>query len=259
MTATSCVSTLRRIRNLITECSNSGHTDMHFAIIAAGKGERLAAGGATLPKPLVNLGGMPMIERLVRMFMECGARDVSVIINPLQAETVCFMRGLQRKLPVNLVIRETPSPMHSLLELAPYIEGEPFCATTVDTVFSRESLTAVIRMMQEGRADGIMGVTDYVSDEKPLFVNVDADMHIRGFLDSSDECRYVSAGVYCLPPSAIGVLAGAVQSGEKRMRHFQRMLLESGMRLDACDMGRVIDVDCMGDLEEAQRFVNSGI
>ncbi len=232
---------------------------MHFAIIAAGKGERLAAGGSTLPKPLVNLGGMPMIERLVRVFTDCGAQSISVIINPLQVETVSFMQGLQKELPMNLVIRETPSPMHSLLELAPYIAGKSFCATTVDTVFSRESLMSVIREMQTGRADGIMGVTRYVRDEKPLFVDTDSDMHIRGFLDSSDECRYVSAGVYCLPPSAINVLERAVQSGERRMRHFQRMLLESGMKLDAFDMGRVIDVDCMDDLEEARCLVGSAI
>lgn len=46
---------------------------MKFAIIAAGEGSRLAREGVDLPKPLVTVGGEPMIERLARIFMKwCG-------------------------------------------------------------------------------------------------------------------------------------------------------------------------------------------
>jgi hypothetical protein len=38
------------------------------------------------------------------------------------------------------------------------------------------------------------------------------------------------------------------------MRYFQRRLLEVGMRLKAFDMGRVIDVDHVGDIEKAQEI-----
>ena len=43
---------------------------MKFAIIAAGEGSRLAREGVDLPKPLVTVGGEPMIERLARIFHE---------------------------------------------------------------------------------------------------------------------------------------------------------------------------------------------
>ena len=46
---------------------------MKFAIIAAGEGSRLAQEGVSLPKPLVSIGGEPMIERLVRIFNANGA------------------------------------------------------------------------------------------------------------------------------------------------------------------------------------------
>ncbi|MCQ2082964.1 MAG: NTP transferase domain-containing protein [Bacteroidaceae bacterium] len=232
---------------------------MRFAIIAAGDGSRLAAEGSELPKPLVSLDGVPMIERLIRLFMACGAERVSVIVNPLQSETVRFMRNLRKCLPLDLVVKSTPSPMHSLLELAPFIEGEQFCATTVDTVFGKKSLAGLLKQMRTGYADGVMGVTPLVDDEKPLYVDVDSQMHIHAFLDSRESCRYVSAGVYCLPPEALDILASAVGDGERRMRHFQRRMLEYGMKLDAYDMGRVIDVDHTGDIEKARCLINSGI
>ena len=41
---------------------------MKFAIIAAGEGSRLAQEGITTPKPLIEIQGVPMIERLVKIF-----------------------------------------------------------------------------------------------------------------------------------------------------------------------------------------------
>ena len=46
---------------------------MRFGIIAAGEGSRLALEGSGQPKPLVPIAGVPMIERLARIFMNCGA------------------------------------------------------------------------------------------------------------------------------------------------------------------------------------------
>lgn len=46
----------------------------------------------------------------------------------------------------------------------------------------------------------MMGVTDFIDDEKPLYVDTDGQMNITGFLDKSDTCRYISGGIYGLTP-----------------------------------------------------------
>ena len=46
---------------------------MHFAIIAAGLGSRLGSEGALQPKPLVDIGGRPMIRRLIDILASNGA------------------------------------------------------------------------------------------------------------------------------------------------------------------------------------------
>ena len=38
------------------------------------------------------------------------------------------------------------------------------------------------------------------------------------------------------------------------MRYFQRQLLEAGFRLKAFDMGQVVDVDHISDVERAQKI-----
>ena len=102
--------------------------------------------------------------------------------------------------------------------------------------------------------DGLMGVTSLIDDEKPLYVDADSDMMIKGFYDSQNGCRYVSAGIYALKAEAIDILKGCLESGQTRMRYFQRQLLEAGLQLKAFDLGQVVDVDHVSDVARAQEI-----
>lgn len=223
---------------------------MHFGIISAGEGSRLASEGFSQPKPLVPICGTPMIERLVRIMNGCGAQGIAVIVNGENPETV----SLLKRLPVNLVVKKTPTPMHSMMELAPYLGCDRFCVTTVDTVFSESRFRTMMDEFSKSSLDGMMGVTSLIDDEKPLYVGVDSGMMITGFHDSQDGCRYVSAGIYALNSKALDVLKGCLDSGQTRMRYFQRQLLEAGFKLKAFDMGQVVDVDHVSDVARAQEI-----
>lgn len=225
---------------------------MRFGIISAGKGSRLASEGFNQPKPLVSICEFPMIERLIRIFMNNDAERIAVIVNGSDTRTSSYVRELSGHMPIDLVEKSTPTPMHSLMELAPYLGQDRFCVTTVDTVFCESSFCAMMKEFANTHFDGLMGVTSFIDDEKPLYVDVDTDMMIRGFLDEQAGCRFVSAGIYALKAQAFDVLKDCVESGQTRMRYFQRKLLEAGMRLKAFDMGHVVDVDHVGDIEKAQ-------
>ncbi|MCQ2068155.1 MAG: NTP transferase domain-containing protein [Bacteroidaceae bacterium] len=227
---------------------------MRFGIISAGEGSRLASEGFSQPKPLVPICGVPMIERLARIMMDCGAERIAVIVNGENPETVNLLERLAVELPMDLVVRKTPSPMHSLMELVPYLDSDRFCVTTVDTVFSESRFRLMMDEFSKTQLDGLMGVTSLIDDEKPLYVDADADMMIRGFHDTQDGCRFVSAGIYALKADALKVLEGCIGSNQTRMRYFQRQLLESGMRLKAFDMGQVVDVDHVSDVHRAQEI-----
>lgn len=223
---------------------------MRFGIISAGEGSRLVSEGFSQPKPLVPICGIPMIERLVRIMNDQGAERIAVIVNGENPETV----SLLKRLPVDLVVKKTPTPMHSLMELAPHLNGDRFCVTTVDTVFSESRFRVMMDEFSKTPFDGLMGVTSLIDDEKPLYVDTDDDMMIRGFHDMQDGCRYVSAGIYALKAPALDILKECVESGQTRMRYFQRQLLEAGMRLKAFDMGQVVDVDHVSDVARAQEI-----
>ena len=158
---------------------------MDFAIIAAGEGSRLVQEGITTPKPLINIQGAPLIERLIRIFLRNGASSISVIVNEEMKEVQDFLKRIQLPVPFHLHIQSTPSSMHSFYELSRYLKNDRFCLTTVDTIFKEEEFNGYIQAFQDsGIPDGLMAVTAFVDDEKPLYVRTDADLRILGFLDT---------------------------------------------------------------------------
>lgn len=232
---------------------------MNYAIIAAGEGSRLAQEGVAKPKPLVDICGEPMIGRLINLFCRCNAESISIIVNEQMTEVREYIESLSLDIPLNLVVKTTPSSMHSFFELSRVIPKGRFCMTTVDTIFREQDFRPYIEAMEaDERYDGMMAVTDYIDDEKPLYVQTDDDLNITAFRDERyDGAKYISGGIYALNEKAIDVLADCMERGVARMRNFQRALVDAGLRLKAYPMGKILDVDHAGDIEKAENFINS--
>lgn len=232
---------------------------MNYAIIAAGEGSRLAQEGVAKPKPLVDICGEPMIGRLINLFCRCNAESISIIVNEQMTEVREYIESLSLDIPLNLVVKTTPSSMHSFFELSRVIPKGRFCLTTVDTIFREQDFRPYIEAMEADECyDGMMAVTDYIDDEKPLYVQTDDDLNITAFRDERyDGAKYISGGIYALNEKAIDVLADCMERGVARMRNFQRALVDAGLRLKAYPMGKILDVDHAGDIEKAENFINS--
>ncbi|MBP5257961.1 MAG: NTP transferase domain-containing protein [Prevotella sp.] len=237
---------------------------MKFAIIAAGDGSRLEQEGIRVPKPLIEVGHERLIDRLIRLYTDMGASEIDVICNDKTIHVGSHLARIQnqglhgRPVPLRFMIKSTPSSMHSLHELHRYLGDEPFILSTVDTIFDEDDLCRYVDAFRNSNGECLMGVTRYVDDEKPLYVSVGEGMRINGFLDKSDCCEYVSAGIYGLQPQVWQVLDECVRRGESRMRNFQRALLSSdgvGSRLRAFAFGKVFDVDHKEDIYKAEAFL----
>lgn len=234
---------------------------MNFGIIAAGEGSRLVEEGVAYPKPLVPLDGKPMIGRLIDIFIKNGAEKIAIIVNEQMTEVREFLFALKKELPVSLdiVVKTTPSSMHSFYEVARKLKGHGrFIATTVDTIFHEEDFRRYVEAYSAApeEVDGMMALTRFVDDEKPLYVEVGEDDFIKAFLDkATPAAEFVSGGIYGLNSSAVGVLDGCMERGVSRMRNFQRELIASGLRIKGYDMGKIIDVDHAGDIRKAEEFI----
>ena len=239
---------------------------MIYAIIAAGEGSRLMQEGVQLPKPLVRVGGEYLVDRLIRIFMANKADEIVVVCNEQMTDVAKHLNDLQcnglagEHIPLRVVVKSTPSSMHSLYELSPYLHTSPFILTTVDTIFNEDEFAKFVSVMKEALElgdNGVMAVTSFVDDEKPLYVQIVNPPYISGFYDElAPNCQYISAGIYGLPPQCLPILQACVEGGESRMRNFQRALIANHLKLRAYVMGKVLDIDHASDINKAEEFVH---
>lgn len=235
---------------------------MEFAIIAAGEGSRLRKEGFNLPKPLLPLHGVPLIERLIRVFAKEGARQVHVIINRQSPELKTFLTHTAFELPIILIEEDTPSSLHSFALL---IKSNPAwtscCLTTTDTVFRPHEFHGYLTAFhQRVEADAFMAVTPFVDDESPLYVNTDNALNVEAFLDKATaETKFVSGGIYCFRKAALDCALRSVAAGNSRMRNFQRALLENDLRVKAFVFEKVVDIDHLKDRIVAEQFLSEEV
>lgn len=238
---------------------------MKYAIIAAGEGSRLAAEGVSEHKPLVRVHGECLLDRLLRIFADNGADEIFVICNEQYTDVASHLERLERegldghRIPLRHIVKSTPSSMHSFFELSKLIGEGPVVLTTVDTIFRPDDFAEYITALEKALAkgyDGLMGVTDFVDDEKPLYVSVDSGNSITGFHDLCvDGCRYVSGGIYGLNTACLKTLSSCMEKGVSRMRNFQRALVVDDRRLLAFPFTKVLDIDHASDIAKAEKFL----
>ena len=61
-------------------------------IIVPSRGERLIQGGVLTPKPLILIGGKPLIVRAIRAAVSVQANSIACIVNVLNLEVIDFLR-----------------------------------------------------------------------------------------------------------------------------------------------------------------------
>lgn len=234
---------------------------MNYAIIAAGKGSRLLRDGISLPKPLVEVAGEPMLGRLLRLFSCHDAESITVVINKDMSEVKQYLSDRRDDLPQLRVVEiTTTGSLCSLRELTRALPAGKCCVTTVDAVFGEDEFARFIDAFArlDNEAHGLWAVTPWVDDEKPLWVTTSSRGFITAFLDDNTggEARPVTGGLYGMTHAMYPVVERCMTAGLTRLRDFQRALLTAGFTLEAFNFDKIVDVDRAEDLDHARALLS---
>jgi len=235
--------------------------ELQGAIIAAGRGERLRAGGIELPKPLVELEGTPLLVRQAHQMMAAGAGIVHAVVN---SETSRLIETRRIALPpkLHVIERDTANSMESLFTLGEVLSPGRFVLATVDAILAPADFAGFVSAARgatasgaEPRFDGALGVVRWRGDRRPLFVTSDDDGRIREL--GARESQWVTAGVYLLSTEIFGFIGSARSRGLGAMREFLAMLMADGVGLGAIAVAHAIDIDEAADLDAARALIRS--
>ncbi len=227
---------------------------MKAGIIAAGLGERLVASGITTPKPLLEIGGRPLIARTIDTLCASGATAIACIVNAETDRVRDYLRAATWPVPLEIVQRTTASSAESFLALRPLLADAPFLLTTVDTVCAPRATAALVAYARAAVGTSVLGVTTTVDDEKPLWAELDAEQRIRSLGDAT-RARHVTAGVYFLDPLVYSLADVGPGRIFPAFRALLGALLAAGHPLHGFDVGPSIDVDRPQDIAAAERLL----
>jgi NDP-sugar pyrophosphorylase family protein len=235
---------------------------VHGLILAGGEGARLSAEGVGVPKPLVEVGGEPLVVRLLGLLASLGCESITCMV---RADLTAVFRLLQgREFGPPLAVRPciTPSSMHTLAEGLKAVPAGPVFCTMVDTVMPaahwRDVYAETARGLAGG-ADAMLAVTPFVDDESPLYVSTDGAGFVRALSDVPIPLApaRVTGGVYGFSTAARQAAGEAVGQGVQRMRGFLKWLVARGSRVGTITVPRIIDIDHESDLRLANAWLGS--
>lgn len=233
---------------------------MHGLVLAGGEGSRLAAEGVSTPKPLLEVGGQPLIVTLLRTFERLGCDSLTCMVRadfPAVAEVLQQQRFTA---PFTLQTCTTPSSAHTLVQGLQAVPAGPVFCSMVDTVMRPRDWIAVYQAAAEhlsGGADAVLIVTPFVHDESPLYVMRDREGLARSLGPVPAGDARASGGVYGFSPAARQAARDALADGVQRMRGFLQRLIADGARVATVEVAQIIDLDRRSDWELANTWMAS--
>ena len=216
-------------------------------IIAAGEGARLRADGYRMSKPMVPVGGRPLIELTLDRFRIAGIRHLTVIINEASTDVGDWLRAHATDLDLDLIVRTTPSSYASFKIVAERLAGSPAVITTTDSVMPAEDFCTFVRSAASLAPNAVaLGLTDHVDDEKPLWATLDARGEIRRL--GGTHGTHVTAGVYWLPARRLPEASESFA----RLRDYLGWLGAEHPPVYGIVLPRVFDIDRARDIAAAE-------
>lgn len=234
---------------------------MNAMVLAAGRGTRLAALGLGVPKPLVEIGGEPLLARQLRYLHEGGVQRVVVnahhLSEAIEKFAAEYRSGGRGELDV-LVEPELLGTAGGVRNALGLLGSEAFFVLYGDVLFD-EPLGALMDAHRERGAAATLTVYESDSTEGKGVVATDGEGLVTGFVEKGSQTGrgLVNAGLYVIEPA---LLAGLQPGVAADFGHdVFPAALARGERLAVHLLpGPVLDVGTPADLERARLDARRG-
>jgi NDP-sugar pyrophosphorylase family protein len=223
-------------------------------IIAAGEGSRLRESGFAMPKPMVPIAGVPLIESVIRNLRAARVGPLAIIVNEQERPCVDWVRRRFPDLEIEFIVKTTASSLESFGEVIRRHPGGRMLVSTVDAwCVEADFVRFVEAAARRPAAATVLAVTPLVADEKPLRVVMATDGRVKTIGGAAGDL--VTAGIYLVPEAVRNL---APPPGLGRLRDFLQWLAHSGAPLYGEIIEQVVDVDRADDVTLAETLALAG-
>lgn len=223
---------------------------MRAVILAGGKGRRLAPYTAVLPKPLMPIGDIPILEVVIRQLKRAGFDDIIMAVGYL-AELLMAYFGDGARLGVRIAYSREQEPLGTAGPIGLALAGappEPFLAMNGDLLTTLDYRALWDYHRQRG---AIATLATFRRDVKVDLgvLETDGQDWVTGYIEKPTYHYRVSTGIYIFQPE---VLAHIPPSRRLDLPDLVLTLIAAGQRVAAYPFeGTWLDIGRLDDYEYA--------
>ncbi|SCY05024.1 CBS domain-containing protein [Lachnospiraceae bacterium XBB2008] len=223
--------------------------DIPVIIMAGGKGTRLQPYTYILPKPLIPIGDIPILERIMRRFLSYGAHQYYLVINYKKELIKAYFNELDMQAELCYVEEEKPLGTAGGITLINREFDSPVIITNCDIIIDAD-YSDIVRHHTE-MANDMTIVSAVKNTEIPYGVmHTDENGYISGMEEKPRFSFLINTGMYIVNPECVGMIP---QDTVFHMTDLAAKMIEAGKRVGMYPISEGSFFD-MGEFEELKKM-----
>lgn len=178
---------------------------MKAIILAGGKGSRLAPYTKILPKPLMPIGDMPILEVILRQLKCCGMDEVIITVGYL-SQILCafFQNGERLGIKISYSFEDEPLGTAGPLSLIPEL-NETFLVANGDVLTTLDFRDLIQAHKRSGAVATIASHAREVKVDLGV-IQFDGSNQVAGYIEKPTYDFFVSMGIYIFEPRVLNYI-----------------------------------------------------
>jgi glucose-1-phosphate cytidylyltransferase len=178
-------------------------------ILCGGRGTRLQGAGPSLPKPLVEIGGRPIVWHVMSIYAAQGFREFILCTGYKHDDVEAFVTGERwpEDMSVRCIDTGLDTPTGGRIRRAATTErliDKPFCATYADGV---ADIDLVELLAFHRRHESLATVTVVRPELQWGVADIDTDDAVLGFHEKPRLDHWINGGFFCFEPGSVDYLS----------------------------------------------------
>ena len=174
-------------------------------IMAGGKGTRLYPQTENCPKPMLKVGGKPMLEIILENYIFYGFRKFFISVHYKKEKIIdYFGNGIKWDVEIQYLIEDKPLGTAGCLSLLPKNINKSIIVINGD-VITRLNPKQLLSFHYENKADGTICVTE-TEFNLPYGVIETEGIQLAGFQEKPSYRKLINAGIYVLNANLLSLI-----------------------------------------------------